>query len=99
MNFAFKAAGLAATLALGAGIAAAGPIITIAYDPGVTFSVADKAVIQDAVAFYTANMTSNLSLTLAFGAQAKGETAEADRGIKGHHARGCDFIARSASGS
>jgi len=37
----FGAARLAAALALGIGIAAAGPIINIVYDPTVAFTVAD----------------------------------------------------------
>jgi hypothetical protein len=69
MNIAFKAARLAAALALGAGIAAAGPIFTILYDPTVSFSAADKTQIQDAVNFYASNMTGNFAATIAIGAR------------------------------
>ena len=69
---AFKAARMAAVLVLGAGIAAAGPIINILYDPTVNFSASDQTQIQDAINFFTANMTSDVSLTIAFGAQAGG---------------------------
>src|ERR1035441_4461947 len=72
MNIAFKATRLAAALALGAGIAAAGPIFNIIYDPTVAFTAADKAQIQDAINFYTSNITSNFTVTIAVGAQAGG---------------------------
>lgn len=36
-------------------IAGASPIFDIVYDPGVSFSAADKAAIQDAVDFYSSN--------------------------------------------
>jgi hypothetical protein len=72
MNIAFKAARLAAALALGAGIAAASPIFTILFDPTVSFSTADQTQIQNAVNFYTSNMTGNFAVTIAVGAQAGG---------------------------
>jgi hypothetical protein len=72
MTIVFKAAKLAAALALGAGIAAPNPIINIAYDPTVNFTAADKTQIQDAINFFTSNMTSNVTLTIAFGGQAGG---------------------------
>ena len=71
MNIAFKAARLAAALAVGAGIAAAGTI-NILYAPNVAFTVADQTQIQNAVNFYTSNMTSNFTVTIAVGAQAGG---------------------------
>jgi hypothetical protein len=55
-----------------AAAASADPIITVLYDPTVAFSNADKTAIQNAVNFYTANMSSNFSLTIAFGSQATG---------------------------
>jgi hypothetical protein len=67
-----KAAGLAAVLTLGAGIAAASPIITVLYDPTVTFTAADKTQIQDAINFFTANLTNTFDLTIAFGGQSGG---------------------------
>ena len=57
---------------ISSGTAVAGPILTIIYDPGVSFSLADKAVIQSAVNFYASNMTSNFAVTVAFGEQAGG---------------------------
>jgi hypothetical protein len=51
MNIAFKAARLAAALALGA--------------PTVSFSTADQTQIQNAVNFYTSNMTGNFAVTIA----------------------------------
>jgi hypothetical protein len=66
-TIAFKIGRLAAALTLGAGLAAASPIINILYDPTVTFTAGDKTQIQDAINFYTSNMTSNLTLTIAFG--------------------------------
>ena len=72
MNIAFKAARLAAALALGAGMAAAGPIINVIYDPTVAFTAADKTQIQNAINFYTSNITSNFAVTIAVGAQAGG---------------------------
>ncbi len=55
-----------------AAAASADPIITVLYDPTVAFSNADKTAIQNAVNFYAANMSSNFSLTVAFGSQANG---------------------------
>lgn len=55
-----------------AATASADPVITVLYDPTVSFSNADKATIQNAVDFYTANISSNFSLTIAFGSQAAG---------------------------
>lgn len=72
MNIAFRAAKLAAALALGAGLSAADPTFTILYDPTVNFSAADKAQIQDAINFYTSTITSTFNVTLAFGGQAGG---------------------------
>ncbi len=72
MNIPLKTVRWGTTLALAAAIASANPIITIAYDPTVDFTAADKTQIQDAVNFFTSNMTSNVSLTLAFGGQAGG---------------------------
>lgn len=72
MNIASWVVRLSAALALGAGMAAASPIFTVLYDPTVNFSAADKAQIQAAVNFYTSNLTSNFSVTIAFGSQAGG---------------------------
>ena len=72
MNFAFKAARLAAALALGAGMAAADPTIIVKYDPGVAFSAADQTQIQNAINFYTSNITSTFTVTIAVGAQTGG---------------------------
>ncbi|HXS97323.1 MAG TPA: NF038122 family metalloprotease [Candidatus Limnocylindrales bacterium] len=54
------------------GTAVAGPIVNAIYDPGVPFSAADQAVIQSALNFYTSNMTSTFTVTVAFGAQPDG---------------------------
>ncbi len=48
------------------------PLINVVYDPTVGFSSADMAAIQSAVDFYTANMSSNFSLTVAIGGQSAG---------------------------
>lgn len=63
---------LICTLAAGACIAAASPIINILYDPSANFSAADQAAIQSAVDFYTANMSGSFTLNIAFGSQAGG---------------------------
>ena len=52
--------------------ATASPTFNILYDPGASFSAADKTVIQDAINFYTSNITSNFTVTIAFGSQAGG---------------------------
>src|SRR5271166_3457304 len=72
MTIALKAAKLAAALTLGAGLAAASPIINVLYDPTVAFTAADKAQIQDAINFYTSNITSTFTLTIAVGGVAGG---------------------------
>ena len=72
MEIAFKAAGLAAALAFGAGIAAANPTINVVYDPSVGFTAADETQIQNAINFYTSNITNNFTMTIAFGSQAGG---------------------------
>jgi len=59
-------------LLLSLGVSNAAPIFNILYDPNATFSLADKAVIQNAVDFYTSNMTGNFTVTIAFGSQAGG---------------------------
>jgi len=69
---AFKIAKFAAALGFVAGMAAGSPVFTILYDPTVTFSAADKTQIQDAINFYTSNITSNFDVTIAIGAQAGG---------------------------
>jgi len=72
MKVAFKGTGLALFLVFGAGIAAANPIINVSYDPGVGFTVGDKTAIQDAIDFYTSNITNNFTLNVVFGSQAGG---------------------------
>lgn len=72
MNATRKVLGLFASLAVTAGVLGASPIITIEYDPGAAFSAADKAAIQSAIGFYTSDMTSTFSLTVAFGSQPGG---------------------------
>ena len=73
----FKAARLAVALALGAGIAAASPTFTVLYDAGANISAADKTIIQNAVNFYTSNMTGSWSVSIVFGSQvAGGATSE-----------------------
>jgi len=72
MNIALKAAGLTVALAIGAGMAAASPIINVVYDPTVTFTSADKTQIQDAINFFTSNITSTFDVTIAFGGQGGG---------------------------
>ncbi len=72
MNTIFKILRFAAALSLGAGLAAAGPIVNVLYDSSVPFTTADKTQIQDAINFYTSNMTSSLTLTIAFGGQSGG---------------------------
>src|SRR5579859_2406278 len=72
MNMPFRTAKLAAALALGAGLSAASPIFTILYDPTVNFSAADRTQIQDAINFYTSNITNTFDVTIAFGGQAGG---------------------------
>jgi hypothetical protein len=69
-----KHAGLWTLLAIliPSGTAVAGPIINVVYDPGASFSAADKGVIQSAVDFFASNITSNFTVTIAFGAQAGG---------------------------
>ena len=67
-----RIAGLVSLLAAGACIAAADPIITVLYDPTVGFSAADQAAIQNAINFYASNISSNFSVTIAFGSQASG---------------------------
>jgi len=73
MNFVSKTVSLAAAIVLSAGVAAASPTINIVFDPtaasGVGYSAADKAVVQNAVNFYTSNMLSNFTLTIAFSSQ------------------------------
>lgn len=54
------------------GTVVAGPILNVVYDPSVAFSVADQAVIQSALNFYSSDMTSNFTVTVAFGEQAGG---------------------------
>ena len=61
-----------AIVALAAGAATASPIINVLYDPSVAFSAADKATIQNALNFYSSNMTGNFTVTVAFAAQAGG---------------------------
>ena len=72
MSIAFRLAGLAAALAFGAVVAAADPIITVVYDPGVAFTAADETQIQDAINFYTANIISTFNVTIAVGGIAGG---------------------------
>jgi hypothetical protein len=72
MSIAFQVAKLAAALALGAGMAAAGPIFNILYDPTVNFTAADQTQIQAAVNFFSSNITSTFDVTIAFGGQAGG---------------------------
>ena len=72
MNITFKAAKLAASLLFAVAIAAANPIINLLYDPTVTFSAADQTQIQNAVNFYSSNITSDFTVTIAVGAQAGG---------------------------
>jgi hypothetical protein len=47
-------------------------MINVLYDPTVDFTTADKTQIQDAINFFTSNMTSDVTLTIAFGGQAGG---------------------------
>jgi hypothetical protein len=70
--FAVKAGRLAVALALGAGLAAASPTFTVLFDPGANLSAADKTIIQNAVDFYTSNMTGNFSVSIVFGSQSGG---------------------------
>jgi len=72
MIIALKAARLAAVLAVSAGIAYSSPIINVVYDPTVTFTAGDKAQIQNAIDFFTSNITSTFDVTIAFGGQAGG---------------------------
>ena len=53
-------------------VAAAAPVINILYDPNAGFSALDQSVIQNAIQFYTAGMTSNFSVTIAFSSQSSG---------------------------
>jgi hypothetical protein len=72
-----RRAGVAAVAALAltgaaGGSALAHPTIHVLYDPSVGFSAADKAGIQGALDFYSTNMTSDFTVTVAFGAKAGG---------------------------
>jgi hypothetical protein len=60
------------TVLMVAGPVYANPIINVLFDPTVAFSAADKAEIQNAINFYTTNITSNFTATIAFGAQTGG---------------------------
>jgi hypothetical protein len=51
--------------------AIASPTITALFVPG-DFTAADEAVIQNALNFYTANMTSTFTVSVAFGTQTDG---------------------------
>ena len=63
---------LMVALVVVAGISAASPIFTVLYDPTVNFSAADKATIQNAINFYSQNMTGNFTVSIVFGEQASG---------------------------
>ena len=67
-----RVCGLVTILLVCAGLATASPIINIVYDPGAGFSAADQAAIQNAINFYTSNITSTFTVTIAFGSQAGG---------------------------
>jgi hypothetical protein len=64
-----SAAGLALAIA---SPAFANPVIVAEFDQGAGFTSADKAQIQAALDFYQTNITSNFTVTIAFGAQGGG---------------------------
>jgi hypothetical protein len=63
---------LLAAIALTGATQAFGANISAIFDPGAGFSNADKATINNALAFYNANVSSNFTLTIAFSTQAGG---------------------------
>jgi hypothetical protein len=60
------------TVLMMAGPVYANPIIIALFDPSAGFTAADEAQIQSALNFYTTNVTSTFTLTIAFAAQAGG---------------------------
>ena len=82
-----------------ASVASATPLITVEYDPTVAFSSADKAAIQSALDFYTSNMSSNFSLTVAFGAQTGGGASSQWYAVSGSYAGYYNALVTNSSGN
>lgn len=79
--------------------ASATPLITVEYDPTVAFSNADKAAIQSALDFYTSNMSSNFSLTVAFGAQTGGGASSQWFAVSGSYTGYYNALVANSSGN
>ena len=99
LNVAFQMGKLVAALVLAAGFAAASPVITVLYDPTVIFSSADKLQIQNAIDFYTANITSTFDVTIAVGSQAGGGASTSSFSNTVDYSTYYDALAAHSSGN